>query len=359
VDVWLTLLADADRLTQRSRVRLHLGTAEVFARLTPADDVVAPGSRAAVRLRLEEPVVARWGDRGVIRSYSPMRTVGGCVVVDPFPPHRPRRPRALEEKGAPDPLDRALAFVTEAGQRGLEVQDLPVRLGVHPEEAASLTAALGQKHGAQIVDGRIFASDVVANLESMVRTAVATHHRSHPLEVGLPLEVLRARVRESVLIDAAVDRMVAAGDLEVDGASVRQVGFTPSASGEDERLGGMMRDALEQAGAQGLTESELGTVVPPERVRDLAGFEERRGRIARIGRDRYYDAESLTRLRGIIIDLVREKGRATPAELRDATGLTRKYLIPILEWLDSTRATVRDGDVRRLGPTGSLDERNS
>jgi selenocysteine-specific elongation factor len=359
LDVWLTLLPDAEPLSQRSRVRLHLGTAEVFARLTPIADTAEPGVTTAVRLRLDEPVVARWGDRGVIRTYSPMRTIGGCVVVDPFPPRRPRRPRGLEGKGASEPAQRVLAFVVESGRDGLPMGDLPVRVGTHPKAVDAVIDALGHEGEIHVVDGRIVAAAVIADRVEHVRQAVEAFHATHPLEPGVALEALRAAGREAPQVDFAVGLLAEAGELIVDGSTVRQVEFEPRTSGEDEQLTARIMDGLRQAGAQGLTESELGELVPPDRVQGLIGFQVRAGDVQRIGRDRYYDTESLENVRGIIVRAIAERGRATPAEIRDATGLTRKYLIPILEWLDASGATVRDGDARAIGPSAPLGPRNA
>ncbi|MDH3497646.1 MAG: selenocysteine-specific translation elongation factor, partial [Gemmatimonadota bacterium] len=137
LDVLLTLLPSARTLGQRSRVRVHLGTAEVLARVTPEGESLAPGTTGAARLRLETPVVARWGDRLVIRSYSPVTTIGGAIVADPWPAARPRRPRGLEALLAAEP-DRVRAAVRRAPAEGLPREELPVRLGVPPARAAGL-----------------------------------------------------------------------------------------------------------------------------------------------------------------------------------------------------------------------------
>jgi selenocysteine-specific elongation factor len=87
IDVRLSLLGDAPRpIGQHTRLRVHLGTSEAIARVTPELDQIIPGDSGLARLRLESPVVARWGDRGVLRSYSPITTIGGFVVVDPCQP---------------------------------------------------------------------------------------------------------------------------------------------------------------------------------------------------------------------------------------------------------------------------------
>ncbi|KPK04062.1 MAG: hypothetical protein AMS20_09310 [Gemmatimonas sp. SG8_28] len=350
LDVWLTLLPDARRLTQRSRVRLHLGTAEVLARLTPAAEAIEPGTTAAARLRLETPLVARWGDRGVIRSYSPVHTIGGCVVADPMPAGRPRRPRGLERKAALDPLERLTAFVRESGERGVSIGNLSVRLGIPPADVDPLIAEAVRTRGQRIVAHTLLAGEVLERAERDVLALVDRYHRDRPLDPGLPLETARGAFRASALADAAVQALHADGHIEVEGAIMRRTGFASTLSADDDRLATRLRAVLRTAGAQGLTEQELEDHIPGGRTRELAEYEERQGRVARIGRDRYYDAESLDRLRGTILGVIRDRQRATPAELRDATGLTRKYLIPVLEWMDGTGSTVREGDSRRLGP---------
>jgi selenocysteine-specific elongation factor len=321
--------------------------------------VVEPGTTAAARLRLETSLVARWGDRGVIRSYSPVHTIGGCVVVDPMPVARPRRPRGLERKSERAPLARLTAFVEESGERGMPIADLSVRLGIPPGDVDQLVAEAVRTRGQRLVGTTLLSGDVLQRAERDVLTQLDRYHRDRPLDPGLPLETVRGAFRETALAEAAVQALHADGQVELDGAIVRRTGFASTLSAADERLAAGLRAALKTAGARGLTEHELQEHVSGGRARELAEYEVRQGRVARIGRDRYYDAESLHRLRGTIVGIIRDRQRATPAELRDATSLTRKYLIPVLEWMDATGATVREGDARRLGPSAEWQERNS
>jgi selenocysteine-specific elongation factor len=353
LDVSLTLLAEAKAITQRTRVRLHLGTAEVLARVTPAGEMVEPGTPAAARLRLERPIVARWGDRGVIRSYSPVRTIGGCIVADPFPPPRPRRPHLVDGKSAADPRARLTTFVTGAGEAGLDLAELPVRLGLHPGDARPLVTGLVHDGAAREVAGRVLDFAVLAATERAVYEAAQRYHEDHPLEPGVPLERVRALRDAPAVVDAAIAALVQAGRMVVEASTIRDASFRPALAAEQEGEVLALRQALVEAGAQGLTEDELRQHLSTDRIRELAEFGVRQGLLVRIGRVRYYDAAALDTVRGAILDLIREAGRASPAEVREITGLTRKYLIPILEWLDAGGFTVRDGDGRRLGPRAS------
>src|SRR5690349_13573351 len=115
LDVAVALLPSSRPLSQRTRLRLHHGTAEVIARVTPAGDDIPSGGKGIVRLRLEAPLVARWGDRAVLRAYSPVATIGGAVVIDPLPPARPRRPNGNAAGPRATPAERVRAFVATAG----------------------------------------------------------------------------------------------------------------------------------------------------------------------------------------------------------------------------------------------------
>ncbi|MBE0590911.1 MAG: SelB C-terminal domain-containing protein [Gemmatimonadales bacterium] len=248
---------------------------------------------------------------------------------------------------------RLLTFVTGAGERGLDIAELPVRVGLHPRDAAPLVAELVEQGAVRDVAGRVLDSAVLAEVREAVRAAVRQYHESRPLEPGVSLERLRALRDTPPVVDAAVAALVQAGTIVVEGSTAREASFKPALAVEQEGRSMALRKALAEAGPQGLTEDELRQAVSSDRIRELAEFGVRQGSLIRIGRDRYYDAGALEAVRGTILKAIRESGRASPAELRDVTGLTRKYLIPILEWLDAGGFTVRDGDGRRLGPQAS------
>src|SRR5216110_161639 len=143
LDVSLELLpAMRKPLAVRTRIRVHLGTAEVLGRVAQVREI-APGQTGLARLLLERPIVARAGDRFVIRSFSPVTTIGGGEVLDPFPPKRPR----VSERGlavGQAPAERLARFVDEAGIAGLRAGDIAVRLGILPADVPATIAATGK-----------------------------------------------------------------------------------------------------------------------------------------------------------------------------------------------------------------------
>ncbi|HWP37835.1 MAG TPA: selenocysteine-specific translation elongation factor [Gemmatimonadales bacterium] len=350
VDVIVSLLPSARPLTQRTPVRLHLGTAEVMARVTPLENEIAPGTSAPARLRLAGSIVSRWGDRGVLRSASPVTTIGGCVVVDPWPPSRPRRPVGAAQRGASDPVARVRAFVERSELIGesLKVADLPVRLGVHPGAVGQTIAAAARDGVTQVGEALVSRSAGIAGVE-LARRALEAYHRAHSLEPGMPLELWRKELGGGEVSRLVETQLLASGEAVVDGAYIRAEWHVPAVPPSLAATATKVMEELSKAGKEGRTPAELAAVAPAD-AHSLLEFFVRDGRAARVGRDRYYVRAELERIRDSILAEIKRLGQASPADLRQVTGLSRKYLIPLLEWMDGAGFTVRVGDARRLGP---------
>ena len=351
VDARVSLLPHARPLTQRSRIRVHVGTAEVMARLTPSSGQISPGGEGTVRFRLETPLVCRWGDRGVLRSYSPVTTVGGFVVVDPWPAARPRRPRDDPGRVSPDLALRVAAFVETERPGSLALRDLPVRLGIPPGRVQEVLSQVSADDVA-VVDGRLFpASQIVAACEA-AHAAVREFHESSPLLGGMPAEVFRRSVGIGgpEVADHVRERLEQEGKIEVEAGSVRLPGYRPLLTGSREEAASTIRQQLVEAAWHGLTAAELAPLVAGHPAGELAEFLVREGTAVRVGRDRYYDTAALAEASRRTVTEIERLGEVSPADLREALGLSRKYLIPLLEWLDSQGITLRVGDSRRLGP---------
>jgi selenocysteine-specific elongation factor len=348
LDVMVTLLPEARRLTNRSFVRFHLGTSEVTARVVPAGDQLEPAGQAqAARLRLEEPLVARWGDRGVLRAASPPATIGGCLVVDPWPPSRPGRPRNAMERGRRDPIERVRAFVSAAGPRGLPLADLVVRAGLNPRDVDAVADRLLQ--AGVVKAGRRFVPRATEDeARRRLLDGLRTFHRDHPLLPGMSLSDARRLVGEAALASRLLDELSARGQVMQEGGTLRLAGHNPGLPPGMTRAAGVIRAALESAGYEGRTAAELAAQVPGESAQDIAEFFVREGTAIRVGKDRYYARAQLEEVAERLVAEVRKRGDVTTSELRTALGFTRKHLIPILEWMDAQGMTVRHGDVRRV-----------
>ena len=339
----VALLDDAPRaLGPRSRVRLHLGTSEVSARLVVAGGTLAPGQRASARVVVDDAIVARAGDRFVIRSASPVATMGGGLVLDPF---APARARAWPDLGR-DAEALLARVVAESGAAGVPAGELPVRLGLSPARAAHLAEA----SGAWRVGDRLVGGDARAALAGEAVAALQAFHDEHPLEPGAPLQWLRSRLRAPDDVGAALlTELAGEGRVVVQHGTVRTPEFAPRLSAAQEALRRQLLSALEAAGQEPPTldelASSLGVEVTP--LVAIARLLARDGQLVAVEPARYYLAATLSALLDRLRAGMPPGADLGPAELREVLGFSRKFLIPFLEFTDRAGHTLRDASGRR------------
>ena len=342
----VAILDSSDReIDARTHVRFHLGTADVGARVVTPRGSLTPGVRSPARIILETPVVARAGDRFVLRTPSPAITVGGGVIQDPLPPHRRSRPE-------PVPADASAHLgwlLAEASTMGVAVAALPIRLGLSP--TAVETVIRGVPELVLRLAGRVYAPAAADTVRGQLRDMVDEHHRTYPLDPGASLQSVRAKLAGGAeLVELALAEALAAGTLAVDGGQIRRAGWRPTLTPAQSELLARLAAALQAAGREPPSVAEMvaahGEVVPA-----LLRMLERDGRIVAVEPERYYDATVLERL----IDSMRERmvpgHEYGPGELRELLGVSRKYLIPLLEYCDRMRVTDRLSAGRVLAGT--------
>jgi selenocysteine-specific elongation factor len=352
----VTMLPDAPVIGPRTRVRLHLGTREVGARVVVAAPQNTPRSRASgqrsevarsrtgswapARIVLDEPITVRGGDRFVLRAGSPMATVGGGVVTDAGPGQRRARPWTAAGVSV---VDRVVAMVREAGVRGVRLDRLPVRAGIRPAETMPTVTAIADR--AEVLGESIFDREALGSLGERAVALVAAHHARAPLDEGLSLQSLRTGLSVSPAVaDLLIARVVASGGLEVDHGLVRRAGWRVQPSVKQQGALDTIVQAIQSAGREPPSVSELAHSVGGDTAAEVAALLrvlERGGAVRQVESDRYYAAEALAELtealrRGMVPG--REYG---PAELREFLGVSRKYLIPLLEYYDRTGLTER------------------
>ena len=348
LDVALELLATVKKpLAVRTRIRVHLGTTEVLGRVAQVR-AIAPGETSVARLLLERPLVARGGDRFVIRSFSPVTTIGGGVVLDPFPPRRPRVGERDLAAGQP-PAERLARFVEEAGLAGVRVGDIAVRAGVLSSDVSTTIAAAGK--GILSVGDVLVARRAISAEVDKLAAVVVAHHDEHPLDAGLSLQALRAGISApAAVLDLLVEHGVKkqAWELAESGAVVRKPGWQAALKARAGDAGGRLAQRLAEARWQLPTVAELQREFSDPSVPALLAHLAREGSVERVDQERYAVKQALEEFRRAVEETLRELGAATPAQFRDRLGLTRKYLIPLLEWADRRGITSRKGDTRVL-----------
>ncbi len=356
LDVELAQLPSAKRLTDGARVRVHVGSAEVLGRARLlGEGPLRPGGTALAQLRLEKPVVAGRGDRLILRSYSPATTIGGAMVLDPLPPKRRAADRwALERvRAASDWREAAVAFIEEAGRSGIEAPLLAARLTL---PLATLLSGLGGQDAILAVgsDPVVFLSlRILRDVEASVRAELASFHREHPLRAGLPREELRERLfrgGRSEAFDLVLASLERSGEVRLLPDAVASRTHAVTLSGPEEEARARLLDAAREAGLAGIDIGELaarGPVAPPllERVaRVLLGERV----LERVGDGPLVLREHLDVFKTRVRERFPPGSRLDVGAVKDMTSLSRKFVIPLLEYLDRERITRRAGSDRTV-----------
>jgi selenocysteine-specific elongation factor len=328
-------------LKPRAWLRFHVGTSEVGARVVARAGEVSRDARFAARLVFDAPVVLRAGDRFVLRATAPLNTVAGGVVTDPYAPRRARPWAAGLSAG-----QRLLQIVGEAGVHGVELVSLPVRLGETPASCRAIVDSVSDR--VVVVGARLLDRATVESLIDSILRAVDAFHADHPLELGLPTQTARAALRAGAdVADFAIQSAVASGALTASSGFLARCDFAPALGAQQAGIADHVLARLGAAGVEPPTTDELGAEIgAPGDIASIARFLERRGDIIQVEATRYYSTPHLQSLVERLRSVMAGGVELSPSELRDALGLSRKFLIPFLEYCDRAGYTNRGSSGR-------------
>jgi selenocysteine-specific elongation factor len=361
IDARIEVLPDAPRaLRSRARVRVHLGAAEALARVRALETggEIAPGAAGFAQLRLERPVAAVAQERFIVRSYSPSRTIAGGAVLDAqAAKHRGRELGAtrarLQLLATGNHADTVTCYVAAAGERGLRRADLIARTGWRDEVlAAALTQA-----GAAVVEneGVLLAPAACEKLSAAAVAALDAFHKNEPLAKGLPRETLREQVFHHAapeVFRAVLADLERQGKIVSDKDVVRAADHSQTLSSADQAL----RDRLAQIYGEAAlappswaeAQAQAAPRAQPAHARKILQLLLDDGTLARVTNELLFHRPALDEL----VAKLRAHAAATPDRLidvptfKDLAGISRKYAIPLLEYLDREKITRRAGDKR-------------
>jgi selenocysteine-specific elongation factor len=360
-DATLSLLPDAPRpLTNRTRVRFHLGTSERLARVVLLDrEELQPGAETYVHLRLESPSAALPQDRYVIRSYSPAITIGGGTILDPNPP-RERRSRAkmvehlrvLERGSATERVERHLLA---AGFVPVTSDELRGRSDLDAATVAQSLRELTAKGAAVLVGakGEVGAlhAERVALVENEILARLGEFHAKEPLKDGLAKEELRRKLPPQLTpatFGWVLARLTEGKRVAVERDKVRLATHHPTLSAAEEELKAKIDALYRGAGFQ--PSAPDGVLASLQADRKLAQAVFRRmvddGVLVKIKEDIFLHRDRYQELRERVLAHFGKELRINVGTMKDLFGVSRKYAIPFLEHLDDVRITRRQGDVR-------------
>lgn len=362
VDVRLDHLASSPRdLRHRTTVRFHSGTSEVTAQIILLEqDQLQPGQSGYAQLRLEEPLLLVSGDPYLIRATSPSITIGGGIVLDPFPPARRRRSddalRLLASLDAAEHQKTCSLIVTQSLLSGVALDEIVLRSGIPRRQAdLALQALLANGTILQMTrEPRIFLSlEAFGTLQGVVLEELQTYMIANPLKEGISKEELKTRIprrSDQRFFTPLLAELEKQKKLLVERELVKPMQSKPAAQAAASGLGAKLADLLIKQGVEPPTIKELvdQTRSSEKEVRDHLAALVRNGAVARVSGDIFYATAALQGIEEKLMTHLRASGEITPPEFRELTGLSRKFMIPLLEYFDSKKLTIRVGDKRVL-----------
>jgi selenocysteine-specific elongation factor len=342
------------------RVRVHAGTAERLGKLLVLGGEASIKAKASAycQIRLTDPIHVLRGDRFVLRDETARRTLAGGVVVHPWASRHKRGERDLLSKlralhkGA---FDEVIAsYINGRDEFAVPLGELSQLLNQRIEEVEPQIAAIPAIKPFRFEQERLYTTDTRWNaLRDRVIAALRKHHAAHALAPGMDMEELRASLPQQVgprLFRSFVEQIEAAKAVVREGSFLRLPEHAPRLGGEAQRLFDritalMSADPLSPPDVKQL-ETELGAV--RSKVLEVLTLLERQRVIARVTSDQYFLTSALEKMKAAVVDHLKKTNEITPAMFRELFGTSRKYTIPLLEYLDREGVTVRKGDVRRL-----------
>ncbi len=358
VDAVLELSKNASVIVESGfKVHFHHLTSETEGEVYLIDrEELLPGESALVQIRLRDEVVPVYGDRFVVRNYSPARVIGGGWIVNPLPERKFRRRFREKYLEFIEPLVKGkkegLIFHLVLKFPGLLTEkDFVQRLGLTPEEAKKLVEEAVERGEIFVSDGKLYPSNYLGQVRKELIEAVEEFHRRYPVAPGINRESLRSSLKlPGELFSLVVSELIGKGVLEEEGSYLRMKGFKPKAEGEFKEIVEKLESASREGGftPPSLKEFSKSTGIPEDKVYMAASYLVREKGYHRIG-DFLFSPQSFERIEEILKEHFNRKETLSVSEFKDYLNISRKFAIPILEYLDSLGLTERKGNERVRG----------
>ncbi len=363
VDIELELLKSTPKpLKHRAKVRFHTGTAENLATIVLLDrEELKPGDRTFAQLRLDQPAGVLRGDRFVLRSYSPVQTIGGGTVLHPLP----RKHKGSGKREAAAALDALfnssdaeiiLWHLRDAGWSGLSEQELRIRTNV-PQKFLDKTlqqytsakkAVLYDKENRRFVD-----QGALDEMKDSIMALLAEYHGRFPLKAGMPKEEIPAQLPKPVegkLYNFVLRQLVEVDEIDLEMEWVRLTTHKVALTKDEESIRQTIEKIFLEAALQPPFFRDVTAKLPgtAKQHQEVLEWMLAKGILVKTKEDIYFHATAMAELQQQLVAWLREHGEITTPQFKDLTQVSRKYAIPLIEYFDAQKVTIRIGDIRKL-----------
>jgi selenocysteine-specific elongation factor len=354
VDVRLRLLPSAPRsLKYRTRVHFHSSTMETVAEIALHETKqLTAGAEAFARLKLPEPALLLPGDRFIIRQFSPVVTIGGGTVLDPAPiPRMPGNESFLNILAGGNPESILRARIARRGHGGISLSQLIAETGWAKETIHARLAQTLKESRVLRIGERFLHAPAMLGLQQLIVGTVTGFQRKNPLAGGIAREALREQVKSSPEVFApALDILIREKNIEVAGDLVRLPGHGVVMKDEEAESKKKIEDAFLSAGLKvpALHEVIAGLKVDKARAQKIVTLLLRDKMLVKISDELVFHRSALEQLRRLVAAQKTKSPKMDVAKFKELTDVSRKYAIPLLEYLDRERVTRRVGDSREI-----------
>ncbi len=354
IDVRLSLLPSAPRaLKSRSRVHFHSNTMETVAEIAlHTVKQLAPASEAFARLKLPHAELLLPGDRFIIRQFSPVVTIGGGVVLDSFPiPRMPDHDRFLQLLAKGDPKSILMARIGRRGHSGISIGQLAAETGWTRPFLETIAAPAIKTNKVLRIGDLFVNAEAMIHLQDTMVSSIETFHKRNSLVGGIAKEALREPLKTSPdIFNAALDRLSREKKIEIAGDLVRQPGRGVVMKDEEAESKKAIEAAFASTGLKvpALQEVISGLKVDKPRAQKIVTLLLRDKVLLKISDELVFHRSALEELRRLVAAQKMKSPRMDVATFKELTGVSRKYAIPLLEYLDREHVTKRIGDTREI-----------
>ncbi|MFY9942784.1 MAG: selenocysteine-specific translation elongation factor [Desulfobacterales bacterium] len=361
LDVALHFLESNQKpLKPRTRIRFHAGTSEVLGNLVLLDrDELAPGEDTVAQLRLDEPVTGVRDDRYVVRSYSPVRTIGGGRIVNPIPhKHKRLRPeviQGLHRMMSADPAELLAYLIETAGYEGVSFGDLKLMTNLPDKQLTTLLQAQLSSRAVIQVDkeNRLFIHQATyERLKSEALENLERYHGKNPLKAGMPKEELKSKFPRlsPKLFTLLLNQMLRDDEIAQAEETIRLASHTVSLGIDQADVRHKLLDIYLESDLQPPYFKEIAQslAVTPAQAREVLTLLVDEGSLVKVKEDLYFHTRNLERLKERLVAFLNKEGEISTPQFKDMTGASRKYVIPLIEHFDTKNVTIRIGDIRKL-----------
>jgi selenocysteine-specific elongation factor len=362
VDAYLEHLPNSPRpLRNRKKQRFHIGTSSTLSTIVLLDrEELVPGERGFVQLRFEKPVVAFPQDRFVIRGSSAIQTLGGGIVIDSHPAKHRRLTRdvlaglAILRDGKEEEV--LIHHLASSGMRGMALRELRERVNIPPDRLLKLLGGLKVKGEIVAIDGdegRLLHHLGYEQLKKKALSYILEFHEKYPLRLGPSKEEVKSKLPKTVeakLFHHMLRELVGLKEVLVEKDKLRLSTHRVSLRDDQERLKNKVERLFAQGGLQSPSIKELASKLSTDdsEVRNVVRLLVEEGVMIKVKEDLYFHTEAVEKLKAQLIQFLRAHHEITTAQFKELTRVSRKYAIPLIEYFDNSKVTIRVGEKRLL-----------